>query len=121
MSLLSWFEIPVTDIRRATAFYEKIFQFVTTPEDIGDGDVKSLFPAESGVAGALSQGPAWTPSEQGIMVYFNAGDNLQVVLDRVEAAGGQILEPKQAVDATSGFWARIRDTEGNIIGLLSPH
>jgi hypothetical protein len=42
-------------------------------------------------------------------------------LDRVLPAGGSIVEPKQAVDATSGFWARFRDTEGNLIGLLSPN
>lgn len=121
MGVLSWFEIPATDIARATAFYEAVFDISTVPEDIGDGDVKSIFPAESGVTGAISQGPAWTPSAQGIMVYFDGGDDLQVVLDRVEAAGGTIVEPKQTVDATSGYWARIRDTEGNIIGLLSPN
>jgi len=121
MSVLSWFEIPAIDVRRATAFYEAIFDITTIPEDIGDGDVKSIFPTETGVTGAISQGPSWTPSSEGIMVYFDAGDDLQVVLDRVVDAGGEIVEPKQTVDATSGYWARVRDTEGNIIGLLSPH
>jgi predicted enzyme related to lactoylglutathione lyase len=32
-----------------------------------------------------------------------------------------IGEPKRSVDVTSGYWARFSDTEGNLIGLLSPH
>ena len=118
---LCWFEIPALDWRRATDFYEAVFQITTTLEDIGDGNRKSLLPPEMGVPGAISCGSDWTPSADGIVVYFDAGDDLQVVLDRVEPAGGHIIEPKQTVDATSGYWARFRDTEGNVIGLLSPN
>lgn len=120
-NVLSWFEIPATDIERATAFYETVFEVTTTPENIADGNVVSLFPAESGIAGAISQGPAWTPAATGTMVYFDGGDDMQPVLDRVVAAGGTIVEPKQTVDATTGYWARFKDTEGNLVGILSPH
>jgi predicted enzyme related to lactoylglutathione lyase len=121
MPQLAWFEIPATDLDRATAFYEAVFQFTTTPEDIGDGDVKSLIPSGDGMVGAISHGPAWSPSPAGVIVYFDGGDDLQEVLDRVVTAGGEIVEPKQTVDATSGYWARFKDSEGNIIGVLSPH
>jgi predicted enzyme related to lactoylglutathione lyase len=115
--MLTWFEIPATDLARATAFYETVFGITTTPDDIGDGNPKSLLP---GSQGSIAFGPDWTPSADGIVVYFSGGNDLQEVLDRVVPAGGSIVEPKQPVDATSGFWARFRDTEGNIIGLLSP-
>ena len=120
MSTLRWFEIPALDIDRAALFYENVFGITLALEDIGDGSIKRLFPADSGVAGALSQGPDWAPSEFGIVAYFDGGDDLQTVLDRVAQFGGVVVEPKQAVDATSGYWARFRDTEGNLIGLLSP-
>jgi len=119
--MIAWIEIPVIDLERATAFYADVFRLTFEREDIGDGNPKSLFPASSGISGALSQGPDWTPSRDGVLLYLSGGDDLQVVLDRVVAAGGSVAEPKQAVDATSGFWARFRDTEGNILGLLSPH
>ena len=119
--MIAWFEIPVIDLERATAFYSGVFELTFEHEDIGDGKPKSLFPAGSGVAGALSQGSDWTPSRDGAILYFSGGDDLQDVLDRVVAAGGTIVEPKQTVDATSGYWARFGDTEGNILGLLSPH
>jgi predicted enzyme related to lactoylglutathione lyase len=121
MGVLSWFEIPASDIKRATEFYEAVLRVTTVPEDIGDGDVKSIFPAASGITGAISQGPAWTPSATGALIYFDGGDDLQVILDRVVDAGGEIVEPNQTVDATSVYWARSRDTEGNIVGVLSPH
>jgi len=116
--MLVWFEIPATDLARATAFYEAVFGITTTPEDIGDGQPKSLLP---GGIGSIAHGPDWAPSDDGIVVYMSGGDDLQVVLDRVIAHGGTIVEPKQPVDATQGFWGRFRDTEGNIIGVLSPH
>jgi len=119
--MISWIEIPVIDLERATTFYSDVFQLEFEREDIGDGNVKSLFPANSGMSGALSYGPAWAPSPDGVILYFAAGDDLQVDLDRVVAAGGDIVESKQTVDATSGYWGRFRDTEGNIVGLLSPN
>lgn len=115
--MLVWFDIPARDLARATAFYEAVLDISTTPEDIGDGQPKSLLPG----TGAIAQGAPWTPSQQGIVVYFDAGDDLQVVLDRVVANGGTVVEPKQPVAATPGYWARFRDTEGNLIGVLSPH
>ena len=121
MSALCWFEIPCSNFERATAFYEEVFDAPLQLEDIGDGNRKSLFLHEGTPQGAVSWGPDWTPSETGVLVYFDAGPDLQVVLDRVVAAGGAIVEPKQTVDATSGYWGRFRDTEGNVIGVLSPH
>lgn len=119
--MIAWIEIPVIDLERATRFYGDVFQLEFQREDIGDGTVKSLFPASSGFSGALSCGPDWAPSPHGVVLYFSAGDDLQVILDRVVAAGGEIVEPKQTVDATSGYWGRFRDTEGNVVGLLSPN
>ena len=120
MSALCWFEIPCSDFERATAFYEAVFDAPLQLEDIGDGTRKSIFLHEGSPQGAVSWGSDWTPSDVGVVVYFDAGPDLQVVLDRVVTAGGAVVEPKQAVDATSGFWGRFRDTEGNLIGVLSP-
>ncbi|WP_084039084.1 VOC family protein [Demequina sp. NBRC 110053] len=120
MAAVNWFEIPASDLARATAFYERVLEAELIPEDIGDGLPKSLIPGADGPIGAVAQGRDWTPSNRGTLVYFDGGDDLQDVLDRVTAAGGQIVEPKQTVDATSGYWARFLDTEGNLIGVLSP-
>ena len=116
--MLVWFEIPTTDLARATAFYEAVFDITFTTEESPEGQQKSLFP---GGIGSLAHGADWTPSHDGMIVYLDGGDDLQVILDRVVTNGGTIVEPKQAVTATQGYWGRFRDTEGNLIGVLSPH
>ncbi|MDN4480599.1 VOC family protein [Demequina muriae] len=119
MNTLTWFEIPVTDLERATAFYRSVLKAEFSPEDDGEGHRKSIFETDSGVSGALSHGADWVPSESGTMVYFDANPDLAPVLDRVTQAGGEVVEPKQEVGGDHGYWARFRDTEGNIVGLLS--
>lgn len=121
MSALVWFEIPVADLERATAFYEAVLGAQFTPEDSGEGHRMSIFEMGPGLSGALSLGPDWTPSGSGTLVYFDANPDLAIVLDRVAEAGGEVVEPKQAVGSDRGFWGRFRDSEGNIVGVLSDH
>lgn len=116
--MLVWFEIPVTDLERATAFYEEVFDIAFTSEETPEGQQRSLFP---GGLGSLAQGAEWKPSQDGMIVYLDGGDDLQVILDRAVAHGGAVVEPKQPVTATQGYWGRFRDTEGNLIGVLSPN
>ena len=53
-------------------------------------------------------------------VLLNANPDLQVVLDRVEAAGGKVLMPKTKIEMQdAGHCAMISDTEGNTVGLHS--
>jgi len=51
---------------------------------------------------------------------LNAGDDLQVALDRVEGAGGKVLQARESI-GEFGNIAMILDTEGNRIGLHSPN
>jgi hypothetical protein len=53
----------------------------------------------------------------GTLVYF-VTDEINSELDRVQAAGGKIIRPKQSI-GEFGFIALVEDTEGNMIGLHS--
>jgi predicted enzyme related to lactoylglutathione lyase len=57
----------------------------------------------------------------GVTIYLNGGDNLQVILDKVEKSGGRILIPKTLHADESGYFATFIDSEGNKIGLHSPN
>jgi predicted enzyme related to lactoylglutathione lyase len=72
------------------------------------------------VTGIIIKADGYKPSADGVTIYLNAGENLQVVLDRVEKNGGQILMPKTAHADESGYFAIFLDSEGNKIGLNSP-
>jgi predicted enzyme related to lactoylglutathione lyase len=118
---ISWFEIPTTDIDRATKFYESIFAATFYPLDL-DNIKMRMFPVDSmteSVGGALVySGDFHQPSDTlGPLIYLNADPDLQIVLDRVEAAGGKILVPKTQISPEYGYMAVLLDTEGNRIAL----
>jgi hypothetical protein len=117
---LTWFEIPAADFSRAEKFYSAIFATELIPmQGIEGMDFKmAMFPAEDGVGGGVVQGEGYMPSAEGTVVYLNAGDDLNVVLSRVEAAGGQALMPKTSI-GENGYMAFFIDSEGNKVGLHS--
>jgi uncharacterized protein len=113
-----WFEIPVADMARATTFYGAIFEIKLKADPAMPGFEMAMFPDQGGVNGALLHGPGYTPSSSGSLVYLNGGDDLTHVLNRVEKAGGKILQNKTSL-GKNGFMAYIEDTEGNKVGLHS--
>lgn len=123
-NVLTWFEIPVTDTERARKFYETILGIEMTTRTFSETDEElTFFPynptvvqATSGrITGALSKTTHNKPSDKGTLVYINASPSIQIVLDKVEKAGGRIIVPKTAMNA--GFIAVILDSEGNRVGL----
>jgi len=45
----------------------------------------------------------------------------QIILDKVEKNGGKIVTPKTPHADGNGYFALFLDSEGNRIGLHSPH
>ena len=119
-SFVAIFEIPATDVSRAVNFYQGIFDMKIETMEF-PGMEMGLFPSEDQVSfGVIVKGEGYTPSAEGVTIYLNAGENLQVVLDKVEKNGGKILVPKTLHADESGYFAMFLDTEGNKLGLHSP-
>ena len=121
---LNWFEIPVNDFNRAKKFYENIFNYEMPESTMGDTRMGFfLYDMPAGkVGGAIVLNlQFYSPSENGTLIYLNAQPDLQIVLDRVQNAGGTILRPKTIIseEQNLGYWALLRDTEGNRIALHS--
>jgi len=118
---LNWFEIPATDIVRARAFYEAIFDIKMDEMEMM-GIKMAFFPAEQTngkVSGCLAQGDMYTPSMDGAKIYLNGNPDLGTVLDKVAAAGGKVLMPKTQISPEIGYMAFFADSEGNSMGLHS--
>lgn len=119
---ISWFEIPATDLDRATRFYEAIFGVSLIVMDLPNIKMR-MFPIEDrmGVGGAVvDSGGFHKPSAtDGPLIYLNGNPDVQNILDKVEAAGGKIMVPKTEISPEYGYMAVIIDTEGNRIGLHS--
>ncbi len=120
-SFISLFEIPATNISRAVNFYQAILDISIEKMEM-PGMEMGIFPYEGQmVTGVILKGEGYKPSANGVSIYLNAGDDLQMVLDKVEKNGGKIIVPKTAHADENGFFALFLDTEGNKLGLNSPN
>ena len=118
---VGWFEIPTDDIQRAKKFYENTFNFRLEAPIEMEGFEMSFFPMErgaEGAAGSLIQGPGYTPSHEGALVYFSV-DDIKATEAKIEAYGGEVHKPKKSIGEYSGYISICEDSEGNRIALHS--
>lgn len=86
------------------------------------GSKMGFLPSDgSNVSGAIVEGADYKPSMEGVTVYLNGGDDLQIILSRVEQHQGKILVPKTQISQEMGYFAMFMDTEGNKMALHSSH
>ncbi len=120
-SHVSIFEIPANEISRAVSFYQAILDIKIEKMDMPEMQM-GIFPYEEQmVSGVIIKAEGYRPSADGVTIYLNGGDNLQVILDKVEKNGGKILIPKTLHADESGYFGIFLDSEGNKIGLHSPN
>ncbi|MBK7849623.1 MAG: VOC family protein [Bacteroidetes bacterium] len=118
---LNWFEISVSDIKRARKFYETVFE-IEMPVQEMMGMQMAFFPAEDmngKVSGGLVQGPMHKPSSDGAKIYLNGNPDLSNALGKIEKAGGKVMMPKTKISDDIGYMAFFTDSEGNALALHS--
>ncbi|NSX53622.1 VOC family protein [Parasulfitobacter algicola] len=112
-----WIEIPVTDMARATKFYEDVLLTKLRLDETGPNPVAFFVTKEDdkGIAGHLYPGkPA--PRGTGSTVHLITPDTLEDTMKRVKKAGGQVLSP--AIPIPSGRFFYIEDLDGNSVGFF---
>jgi uncharacterized protein len=116
---VNWFEIPVRELDRAQAFYEKLLGKPLRREEMGPQTLAVLpYDQAAGVGGALLAGAeAPAPSAVGTLVYLNAEPSLDAAIERAVAGGGRIATPRVELPDGMGAFAHVIDTEGNRVGL----
>ena len=92
--LAAWFDIPVSDMARAIAFYEHLTSQKLKRVPVGEDRETALFEAD----GCLFLAPEDKPSHYGTRVYFAADSGIDDWLLRVKAAGGKTLVAKPRSD-----------------------
>lgn len=118
-TIIEWFEIPVTDMARARAFYEEVFQTTLTPMDIGQGTKMCMFPRpDSDIGGALCENAEfYKPGREGPVLFLSTPDGITPTLDRARNLDATIQVPKRQVSPEHGYMAVFIDSEGNRIAL----
>ena len=111
----SYFEIPVTDLKRAMNFYSYVFGVKFQVESAHDNEM-AIFPDR---VGALAKGNSYKPSRHGTRIYLNVKSIDEVIKKAIEK-DGKVLFPKTPV-GIYGFVAEIEDSEENCIAISSMH
>lgn len=118
-NLVNWVEIPVNDFNRAKTFYSKVLSLDIHEMEMF-GTTMGLFPTDgSNVSGAIVKGENYAPSDKGVLVYLNGGNDLNTPLAKVEPAGGKVLVPKTQISPEMGYFAIFADCEGNTMAFHS--
>jgi predicted enzyme related to lactoylglutathione lyase len=121
MAKVVHFEIPFDDKARAMKFYTDAFDWRLTdmPEmsyvvaQTTAVDDKQMPKEPGAINGGLFQRPREAPHP----TLYVAVDSIEEALGKVTAAGGKVVTPKTPIPGM-GAYARITDTEGNVIGLF---
>ncbi len=120
-NLISIVEIPVTDFSRAVKFYQTILGISIEEVDMAGTQMGVLPSNGKTVNVVLAKGNDYKPTTDGAVLYLNAGNDLQPMLDKIEKNGGQVIVPKTEISPEMGSFALFIDTEGNKLGLHSSH
>ena len=123
MDKVKAFDIPVDDMGRAKRFYEEVFGWEISPVPGSGGNFHAATTVpvdeegEPKVLGGINGGffQRGTRGLEGTFIEINV-PSVDEYLRRIESAGGKIVKPKGPI-LDIAFFALVKDTEGNIIGL----
>ncbi len=118
MSKVFMFELPVANMKRASAFYKSAFGWKIVPWN-GSFGVQTV-PEDAN----------WVPKEKGAIngeMYRRSSRaetpllvvqvaSIKRAIAGVLKAGGKVVSEKEPYDEW-GWYARVKDTEGNVFGL----
>lgn len=138
-NIISWFEIPVRDFKRALNFYSNALEmdidvFMFSGIRHGVFRVDPVHPEE--ITGAIVETQNMPDKVVGPVIFFNANPNMSEILENIKENGGEVIlfktlikninsedgkvtVPKTLIDDNVGYYAYFYDTEGNKMGLYS--
>lgn len=118
------FEIPADDLQRAIKFYETVFDWkiekYPMPGDTEyygahtvETDIKTQMPKEPG---AINGGMMEKSETSPYPIITMSVSSMEATLKKIEKNGGKTIVPPQNMGGM-GLYARVKDCEGNIIGV----
>lgn len=124
MNKVVHFEIPADNVERAQKFYKSLFKWGI--EQFGEMPYwavrtvevdEKMMPKEKGAinGGMLIRDEKNDPGSKNPVIVISV-PNTEEYCKKVEKAGGKIVLPARKI-GDMGMYARVKDTEGNIIGL----
>ncbi len=124
MDKVMHFEIPFDNKQRAMKFYSDSFGWnvMDMPQMnyVMAGTVEVDEHRRPKEPGAINGGMLERPKEAPYPTIYVGVHSLDATLQKVQAAGGKVVTPNTPIPGM-GAYARVADTEGNVIGLYQTH
>ena len=114
---LVWCEIPVTDLKKAMAFYDSVFEYETKLDEMGPNAIAFLPMKDeaSSTAGHLYEGKPATDG-RGPTVHLAVPGTVEEAANRCQSAGGSLVGP--VIEIPPGRFQYALDPDGNSIGIF---
>jgi len=117
------FDIPVDDVQRAKRFYERVFGWEIRPVPGSGGNFHAAYTVavdendEPKVPGAINGGlfQRGTHNLKEMFLEITV-PSIDEYLKKVESEGGRLVKSEGPI-LDMAFFALVKDTEGNVIGL----
>lgn len=114
--IVVWSEIPVSDMKKAVAFYNAVFDWQMVIDESGPNPMAILGGDMETTGGHLYPGK---PAQgNGPTVHIAVPDRLEDAMIRCRTSGGTVLG--EIVTIPPGRFAYATDPDGNSIGLFEP-
>jgi predicted enzyme related to lactoylglutathione lyase len=115
------FELPADDVKRATAFYQKVFDWMPNPVPNMEYTMLATTPSnERGMPnepGAINGGMTQRGGAVRSPVITIIVEDIDAAAKLIQQHGGKVTVPKKDIGGGMGHTAYFTDTEGNTVGL----
>ncbi len=108
-------EIPARDVKRAKAFYGKVFGWTFQDFDRN----YSLFQVPGGGVGGGIMKVKKVPTKPAVNAYIEVA-NIDAKLKEIKKARGKVLKPKTEIPGNMGAWASFADNQGAVLFVYQP-
>jgi uncharacterized protein len=118
MNSVVHFEIPAKNLNRAKTFYKTVFDWSIFDFDDSTSLVSTVDSEENGMPktpGAINGSIYKVDGPKTVTIVADVPD-IHAHIKIVESNGGKLVDPVTTIPGM-GMYARVTDTEGNLIGL----
>ncbi len=112
-----WFEIAVSDFERAKSFYGQLLGWKFEPFDDYRPGYWAIVTGADGVGGGFVKKGEGSQAGQASSVLYFAVDSIPAALEKAQRLGGSVVHGKKIITKTAGYFAQLKDPDGNLFAL----
>ena len=107
-------ELNSTDVTKAKAFYEKLFDWNLSDTKMPTGTYTMIDPGDDGTGGGMTQSPV--PNMPSFWLAYALVDDVRAATDKAKSLGGNVMQDVTEIPEM-GWFSVIVDPTGATLGL----